>query len=422
MRAAFAFGKTGLSIDLPDCFAYEQLDAQWPSEVPDEMASIQSALVKPAHGPALYELAKGRRSAAISVCDITRPVPNRITLPPVLETLERAGIPREEIVILIATGLHRAATEAEVIEIVGEAVAASYRVESHHARERDEHIRIGTTRSGTPVWIDRRFINADLRLTLGFIEPHLMAGFSGGRKLVAPGLAHEETIKTIHSPRFMRDRRAVEGSIRENPLNEELWEISGMARHDFVLDVALTKGRRIAGVFAGTPRRAHEAGIAFVRESLTAKLSAPADAAITCAAGYPLDLTFYQTIKGVTAAANVVRPGGIVVTAGECAEGAGAAEFAHMLKSAAGPGEFLQSLDDVPVKIDQWQLEKLALVAREKEVWFYTPGLPEEFHGNLWGRALREPGQIAEGLLEKLPRGARVAIIPEGPYVLGEIG
>src|SRR5207249_4212188 len=175
---------------------------------------------------------------------------NRQTLPAVLARLKRAGIPREGITILIATGLHRPATAAEIREICGDDVAAKYRVVNHNARELKEHRHLGVTLSGTPVYIDERFVSAELHVTLGFIEPHLMLGYSGGRKLVAPGLAAQETIRVLHSPKFMRDTRSVEGEIQDNPLHRELLEIARMARHDFILDVALTRDRQIAGVFA----------------------------------------------------------------------------------------------------------------------------------------------------------------------------
>ena len=250
----------------------------------------------------LAELARGKRSAAISVCDITRPAPNRLTLPPVLRRLEQAGIPRDGITILIATGLHRAATDSEIREICGEEIAAAYRVVNHDARDLSSHRHVGSTKSGTPVYVDERFAAADLHLTLGFIEPHLMLGYSGGRKLIAPGLAAQETIKVLHSPKFMRDPRGVEGSIDDNPLHRELLEIARLVRHDFIVDVALARDRSIAGVFAGDPELAHANGVDFVSRVLLETLDEPVDAAITSSAGYPLDLTYYQCIKGVTAA------------------------------------------------------------------------------------------------------------------------
>jgi len=200
-------------------------------------------------------------------------------------------------------------------------------VENHDARELAHHQYLGTTASGTPAWIDERFVSADLRITLGFIEPHLMAGYSGGRKLVVPGLAAQETIKVIHSPRFMREPRAIEGSIGDNPLHRELLRIAAMAGHQFIVDVALARDRGIAGVFAGDPVRAHARGVEFVSAAMLQNLPEPVDAVITTGAGYPLDLTYYQCIKGITAASHIVREGGRILVAGACSEGCGSPEF-----------------------------------------------------------------------------------------------
>jgi nickel-dependent lactate racemase len=421
MRVDFCFGKNGLPLSLPAGPDYSVLEARWARPLADPAGRLEAALDAPIGCPPLAELARGRRTAAISVCDITRPAPNRFTLPPVLARLERAGLRREDIIILIATGLHRPATVAEIGEIVGPETAAAYRIGNHNARELSEHRNLGRTRSGTPVWVDERYVAADLHITLGFIEPHLMAGFSGARKLIAPGLAGHETIRTLHSPRFMRDPRATEGSIEDNPLHAELWEIAGMAGHDFVLDVVLAQGRKIAGIFAGAPRAAHDAGIAFARAEMTEWVDEPFDAVITTSAGYPLDLTFYQAVKGVTAASHIIKPGGVILVLAACDEGAGAPEFASMLAAAPPAQEFLEQIRDAPVTIDQWQLEKLALVVERNPVWFHTPGVPAEFHSAMWGRVFRSGAEAVMTLAAALPPGARVALIPEGPYVLARV-
>jgi len=336
-----------------------------------------------------------------------------------LRRLEAAGIARKDITILVATGLHRPATETEIREIVGDSIARSCKVLNHHARELSEHAHLGETKSGTPVYIDRRFVRADLHVTLGFIEPHLMLGFSGGRKLIAPGLAAQETIKVLHSPKFMRDARAVEGSVTDNPLHRELLEIARMARHDFLLDVAMTRDRQIAAVFAGNPEQAHSAGMKFVSRVMLEEI-APVDAVITTSAGYPLDLTFYQAIKGITAAQHIVKPGGRILLVAECREGPGAAEFCELLKRTRSATEYLDLIRESPVIVDQWQLEKLALVAAKAELLFYTPGLPKEFHGTLWGRHFDSIQAATGALLAGLPATAEIAVIPEGPYVLAK--
>jgi len=416
-----AFGKEGLKVTLPGPYRYQVLHAISAPPLADPVAEIEAALLRPSAGPGIQEVAAGKRSAAISVCDITRPAPNPVVLPPLLRALETAGIARENISILIATGLHRAATDAEIRHIVGPEIAARYTILNHDARQHDQHRHLGTTRSGTPVWIDERFMRADLHLSLGFIEPHLMLGFSGGRKLIAPGLAAQETIKELHSSRFMRDERATEGSIDDNPLHAELLEIAGMARHDFLIDVSLAQDRRIAAVFAGEPRAAHRAGVEWVRRSLVQNLAEPADAVITTGGGYPLDLTFYQCVKGITAAAHMVRPGGRILMVGACQEGVGGAEFREMLSRYPSDEEFLRGIEGVPVTVDQWQLEKLALVTRQIEVLYSAPGVPAEFQQRFWGRGFANPQDAVHALLDGLDPAARIAVVPDGPYVLAQV-
>jgi nickel-dependent lactate racemase len=423
MRLNFAFGRTGLTLELPEGLDYRVLEARAAVPLDDPAGSIERALDAPIGCPPLSEMARGKRSAAISVCDITRPAPNWQVLPPLLARLEAAGIPREGITILIATGLHRPATDAEIREICGEETAAHYRVLNHRAREFAEHRALGKTTSGTPVYIDDRFISADLHITLGFIEPHLMLGYSGGRKLIAPGLAAQETIKVLHSPNFIRDPRSAEGLIEDNPLHRELLEIARMARHDFMVDVSLGRGtprRPIAAVFAGDPVAAHRKGVEFVSRVMLETLDRPVDAVITTGAGYPLDLTFYQSAKGITAASHIVKPGGKILLLAACEEGVGGPEFGGMLAEGLPDHVFLKKIEGAPVIVDQWQVEKLAHVTVRAEVSYYLPGLPREFHSKIWGRAYDAAEEAIRALTGSLERNARVAVIPEGPYVLAQ--
>ncbi|MBS1825687.1 MAG: nickel-dependent lactate racemase [Acidobacteria bacterium] len=422
MHVHLAFGKTGLPAELPDGYDYRLLEARSATPLEDPLLSLERAIDAPIGTPSLRDMAAGKKTAAISVCDITRPAPNRTVLPIVLRRLEEAGIPPSNVTILIATGLHRPATDAEIKEIVGETTALRVRVVNHNARVLSEHRHLGSTATGTPVYVDERFVSADLRITLGFIEPHLMLGFSGGRKLVAPGLAAQETIKVLHSPKFMREPKAVEGSIDDNPLHRELLEIARMAGHDFIVDVALTRDRHIAGVFAGHPEQAHKAGVDFVRRVMLEQMAEPVDAVITTSAGYPLDLTYYQAIKGVTAAQHIVKPGGKILLIAECQEGPGAPEFRRMLKENPDAAEYLEKIRHTPVEVDQWQIEKLALVMEKARVSFYVPGLDAEYYPTLWGPAYGSMEQAIGEFFADLPAGAKVAVIPEGPYVLAKAG
>ena len=422
MGIEVAYGRTGIEIELPEPFEYKVLEARSATPVPDASAAIGAALDAPVGTAPLVSLARGARSVAISVCDITRPAPNAVVLPHVLARLEAAGVPRDGVTILVATGLHRPCTADEIGKIVGDEVAGGYRVVNHDARNLASHRSLGKSRTGTPVYIDERFVAADLHLTLGFIEPHLMLGYSGGRKLIVPGLAARETIEVLHSPKFMRDPRTHEGSIEGNPLHEELLDIASMARHDFMVDVSLTRSREISGVFAGDPVAAHRRGVKFVSDVMLETLPEPVDAVITTAAGYPLDLTYYQAIKGITAAQHIVKPGGRILLVAACEEGAGAPEFRRMLRENPDPEGFLERIADAPVVIDQWQLEKLALVTRKADLLYYVPGLPGDYYPALWGTAYTGIENAVEALTRGLAPGAAVAVIPDGPYVLAKAG
>jgi nickel-dependent lactate racemase len=417
----FAFGKQGIRLSLPLGPQYEIIEGRTASALKDVDLALSFALDHPIKGPSLTALATGKKTAAISVCDITRPAPNWLTLPPLLHSLHAAGVPIHGVTILIATGLHRGATEEEIRSILGPEIAATYHVVNHDARAGEDHRWLGSTSKGTPVYIDERFMAADLHISLGFIEQHLMLGFSGGRKLVAPGVAGQQTIKVIHSPKFMREPMATEGSILENPLHAELLEIARMARHDFILDVTLTQDRKISGVFAGSPVEAHAAGVEFLQQTSLQKLSGLADVVITSAAGHPLDMTFYQTIKGITAAQHIAKPGGKILILGECTEGVGSPEFAHKLAAFTGYQDYLDGIKEAEVVVDQWQLEKLALAGLQNDLLFYTPGVTKKQLGTLGNRLFYDLNIALECALDGLPAHLRVALLPHGPYVYARV-
>ena len=342
-------------------------------------------------------------------------------LPHVIGALQAGGISPSAITIMIATGLHREATAEELEEIVGEAILKHHPVHSHRAREIEEQVFLGETAGGTQAFVDERFVEADLHITLGFIEPHLMAGFSGGRKLIGIGLAGDRTIKRLHSPLYMRDPKATEGSFPDNPLHRELLEIAAMAGHDFMVDVALTDTRAIAAVFAGEPVSAHAQGVEFVRQSTLATLDRPADAVITTSGGYPLDLTFYQAVKGLTAAAHIVREGGEILLAAACNEGLGGPEFSQLVRESDDFSELLDLLSERTVRVDQWQAEKLAMVAQRAQLSFCVPGLSDADRSKLWGPSHTDAQAAVDGLTGRLQDGARVVVIPEGPYVFSQL-
>src|SRR5262245_28821671 len=251
MRITLDYGRTGLEVTLPDDRVVGPLAIRPAPALEDPAAAVADALARPIGTPPLAQLARGRKDACILVCDITRPVPNRVILPPLLRTLEEQGIARRDILILIATGLHRPNEGAELDEMLGRDLVANYRIENHHGKVLDEHDYLGTTPNGVPVWLDQRYVRADLKITTGLIEPHLMAGYSGGRKVICPGIAALETGKVWHGPRFLEHPKADCGILVGNPVHEENTRIAKMAGCDFIVNVCMDGQRRITWVGAG---------------------------------------------------------------------------------------------------------------------------------------------------------------------------
>src|SRR5437764_6224671 len=331
MRVTLDYGRTGLEVELPDDRVVGPLAIRPAPPLADPEAAIADALRNPIGSRPLAELARGRRNACVLVCDITRPVPNRLLLPPLLRTLEEQGIDRRHILILVATGLHRPNEGAELEELVGPEVARHYRVENHHGKAREEHDFLGTTPNGVPVYLDTRYVRADLKITTGLIEAHLMAGYSGGRKVICPGIAGLDTVKVWHGPRFLEHPKADAGIVEGNPVHDENTRIAKMAGCDFIVNVCIDGKRRVTWVGAGDMVRAWEEGVRFCREAVKAGVPRPCDVVVTSSAGYPLDTTWYQAVKGLTGAMPIVRQGGTIVMAASLTEGLGSAEFRRQL-------------------------------------------------------------------------------------------
>jgi len=419
MRIKLEYGKTGLEVDLPDDNIVGPLQIREVKPLADADWVVRELLKNPIGAKPLLEIARGKRTACILICDITRPVPNQVLLPPILETLAAAGVPREGITILIATGMHRPNEGDEIVELVGESIAANYRVVNHFGQNLAEHTYLGTTERNVPVWIDSRYIEAELKITTGLIEPHLMAGYSGGRKLICPGIAALETVKVWHGPQFLEHPLADCGILVGNPVHDENTKIALMAGCDFIVNVTLSQDREITSVVAGDMIQAFERGVAFVQEVVKAELREPCEIVVTSGAGYPLDTTFYQAVKGMTGALPAVKQGGTIIIAASTTDGIGSPEFQSLFRENATLEGFVQRIlgKDYFV-MDQWQLEELAKVRRKCRVKFVTQGLPAEILQGLFVEPVATVEQAVRESLDEYGRNARIAVIPKGPYVL----
>src|SRR5262249_26397500 len=419
MRIRLDYGRTGLHVDLPDDRVVGPLAIRPAPPLPDPEAAVARALSHPVGSRPLAELARGRRNACILVCDITRPVPNKLILPPLLRTLHEQGLKREDILILVAPGLHRPNEGDELVELVGPEVAAHYTVENHHGKVKEEHDYLGTTPNGVPVWLDSRYVRADLKITTGLIEPHLMAGYSGGRKVICPGIAGLETVKVWHGPKFLEHPNADCGVVAGKPVHEENTRIALMAGCDFIVNVCLDGQRRVTWVGAGDMIKAWEEGVRFIEQVVKAPVPEPVDVVVTSCAGYPLDTTWYQAVKGLTGALPIVKKGGTIVLAASLSEGLGSPEFVRLLAENPDLARFKQRIMGGDYFImDQWQLEELCKVVAHCRVKVVSDGLSAE----VLRQCHVEPAEsvekaVADSLRDYGP-AARIAVIPKGPYVL----
>lgn len=416
------YGRTGLQVSLPDDLNLRSLAYKDAAPLPDPPASIREVLTRPAASPPLAQLARNRHDACIVICDITRPVPNELILRPVLETLESQGIPRNRILILVATGLHRPSTHAERIEMVGEQIFSAYRIEDHDGQCLEEHTYLGQSPRGVPMWIDSRYVRADLKITIGLIEPHLMAGFSGGRKLICPGIAGLETVKIWHGPEFLEHPRADCGILDGNPVHEENTWIARRAGCDFIVNVVIDSRRRPLKFVAGDMEAAFLEGAEFCRKVVTDTVPEPVDIVVTSCAGYPLDTTFYQAVKGLTGALPIVKQGGTIIMAASLSEGIGSPQFQQLFRENASLEVFVERiLGRGYFVMDQWQLEELAKVCRKAKVRIVSDGLPPATLDSLFVRSAPSVEQALQESLAEYGRGASIAVIPKGPYVLAQV-
>jgi nickel-dependent lactate racemase len=417
MKADLQCGRTIVNLEVPD--STEVLEMEPLAPLHDPTAAVRDALAHPIQSPPLEEMARGRQSACIVISDITRPVPNQIILPPLLETLEAAGMAREAITILIATGMHRPNLGEELAHMVGRDIMANYRIENHFCRDPENYRRIDTI-DGAPIEVNRHYLDAGLRILTGLIEPHFYAGYSGGRKAILPGISSFETMKFMHSYRMIDHPRVANCVLDGNPFHHNGLRICELAGVDFIVNVVLNKHRQVGGVFAGHYDRAHRAGCEVVERHSTAAVDEPFDLVITSGGGFPLDSTFYQVSKALICARNVLRKGGDIVVICGCHEGLGGKEFSGILRSVGSFAEFRERYQDPKnFVIDQWCAQSIfQALDHAGQVHIYSPGLTREDVEKMGAVFVTDLQQTVNRLTA---RGGRVALSPEGPYVVGMV-
>jgi nickel-dependent lactate racemase len=418
VRVRLAYGTTGLDIDV-DPLVTTVVEPTYQQAVGDPRAALAAALRDPVAGPPLRDRVRPGQTVAISACDGTRPQPRHLMIPAILDELD--GIVRlEDVVILVATGTHRGNDADELRQMFGDEITGSVRIVNHDARNGEELAFAGTFGDGVPTWLNRAWLAADVRITTGFVEPHFFAGFSGGPKLVAPGLAGLETVLTLHDAARIGHQRATWGVTEGNPVHDDVRAIAAGTGVTFALDVVLNRDKEIVAAFGGDLFPMHAAACAAARRAAMRPVTAPFDVVVTTNSGFPLDQNLYQAVKGMSAAASVTRPGGTIVCAAECRDGfPDHGSYRQVLASAASPQALLDAIgaraQTVP---DQWQVQIQARIQAANRVVMHTSYLSD---ADLAVAHLEQTSDISAAVADALAAagpGARLCVLPEGPQTI----
>jgi lactate racemase len=418
MRVQLAYGRDSLDIDVDPATA-TVVEPVRHAAAADQAGAVRNALRAPVAGPPLRERVRRGQAVAISACDGTRPQPRHLMIPAVLAELDGI-VDLDDIVILVATGTHRGNSPQELREMFGDAVADSVRIVNHDARDASALAWAGTAGAGVPVWLNRQWLEADVRITTGFVEPHFFAGFSGGPKLVAPGLAGLETVLVLHDATRIGSPRATWGVIEGNPVHDDVRAIAAATGVTFALDVVLNREQDIVAAFGGDLPAMHAAATAAARRIAMRPVPAPFDVVVTTNSGHPLDQNLYQAVKGMSAAHQVVRPGGLIVCAAECRDGfPDHGSYRDVLASQPSPRALLDSIAARPhTEPDQWQVQVQARIQASARVVMHTSYLSD---ADLAAAHLEQTTDISATVASALAAagpGARLCVLPEGPQTI----
>ena len=417
MRVKLAYGKEGLWVDLPDRNV-TVVEPKYVPGLPDEREAIRAALRSPLGARPLRDLVKPDDTVAIVFSDITRPQPRDRMLPVLLD--EIAHVPRSQIVLINGLGTHRPNTDDELLGMLGRGIVENYRIVQHDAWDIDSMVCLGCSSFGHEVWVNGEYMRAGVKILTGFIEPHLFAGFSGGPKAVLPAIVNQQTVLGNHDVRVIADPRATWGITEGNPIWEEMCEVALMTRPAFLLNVTLNRDREITGVFAGDLLEAHAEGTEFAASTAMVPVPALFDIVITSNSGYPLDLNLYQAVKGMSAAAKVVKPGGSIIVAAECRDGVpDHGEYGRLLQMSSSPEELLAMIGDFgSVRQDQWEAQIQAQVQMQADVYVKSTYLGEETLQKAMLNACASVEDTVAELLQHYGPDATICVLPEGPMTI----
>lgn len=418
MEIQLPYGSGTIPLRLDDAWDVTVVTALYTPGLADPEGGLTQALHRPRGAPPLAEWVRAGETVGIVVNDVTRATPTPLILRAILREL--AAVPDNAITLFNATGTHRANTPAELEAMLGADLSSRFEIVQNDARDRATQTYLGQTRRGHPIWINRRLLDCDRLLLTGFIEPHFFAGFSGGGKAIMPGMGGLDTVLANHGPEMIADPHSTWGITVDNPIWEEIMEVGLRVGKSFLVNVVMNPDRAITGVFAGELSAAYPAGCDFARETSMAKASGLFDLVIASNSGYPLDQNLYQAVKGMSAAAQIVGPGGAIVIAAECRDGVPeGSSYQALLAEAGSPACLLERLHAPgPVRPDQWQVQIQAQIQANAEVHVFSGCLtPRQIEAALF-TPVASLEEAVRSLVERFGATARIAVLPDGPIII----
>jgi nickel-dependent lactate racemase len=416
MELKLDYGTTGLIAEFPDDATV--IEPVYVPPVSDPHATLAAAIQSPIGKRPLRELVKPGQRIGISVCDITRAQPRQVMLEALMSELP--GIRLEDVTIFIATGTHRRNNDDEIERMIGREFARSCRVICHDARDSASLVHVGDTSTGVRVLLNREWVASDFKITTGFVEPHFFAGFSGGPKMVAPGLAGLDTVMTLHDAARIGHPKATWGITQGNPVHDDVREISRMTGVDFALDVTLNRDQLITAAFAGELFQEHAAACEVARQNAMRGVDLPFDVVVTTNSGYPLDQNLYQAVKGMSAAAKIVKDGGTIICAAECRDGIpNHGAYGQILASQPSPRALLDMITSPGYsRADQWQVQIQAMIQLKANILVKADRLPDD---QIRAAHLQPIHDVSSALDETLRNGGSrktVCVLPNGPQTI----
>jgi nickel-dependent lactate racemase len=416
MQIKLSYGKNGLDISLPE--NTKLIEPHFIPKLPDEFNSIKKSIQQPVYGNPLIKSFTENDTVGISICDITRPMPIKKVLPAILEEL--SAVANQNIKIFIANGTHRPCTKSELIDMLGKNIFdAKYNIINHNAFNEKELTLVGNTRSQIPVFINSEWLRCDYKITIGLVEPHFFAGFSGGPKMIAPGLAGFKTIMQLHNSNMIESPNAIWGITEGNPIHDSIREIAKMSPSDFSIDVTVNKNNDITSVHSGEMFSAHKDAATFAYKSAMREVNEKFDIVITTNSGYPLDMNLYQTIKGISAASQIVKSNGSIICASECSDGFPEhGEYKKILESKNSPDELLTLIKDPNYEHqDQWQVQIQAQIMSLCSIYLKSDHLTHHEIKKAHLTPIDDIESKVKELIAITPESS-ICVLPEGPQTI----